>query len=201
MKVIYGIGKVKKVFKNVVLAIGVFDGLHLGHQELIKRAIKRAKDIKGKVFVMTFSPHPVHVLHPNVHLPFIVSVPYRLKLIKNLGVAACVVVHFTKRFSHLSPQKFIKKYLVEHINPKEVFVGDDFRFGENRSGTLDFFREAGRKYGFNINAVHPVVNGGVSKISSTTIRELITQGKLASAKKLLGRPVAIMGKEIGRAHV
>jgi len=195
MKVIYGIGKVKAAFKNAVLAIGVFDGLHVGHQKLIKAAVKKAKSLGGPAIVMTFSPHPVQVLHPNSCLPFVVSLPHRLKLIERLDVMTCVVVHFTKRFSKMTAQQFIKKYLVDHIRPKEIFVGNDFRFGENRSGTLEYFKEAGRKYGFKVNAVSPV-KGGKKKVGSSRIRHLISDGKLRLAKRFLGRDVSIMGKVV-----
>ncbi len=194
MKVIYGIGQVKGHFKNVVLAIGVFDGVHRGHQQLIKKAIEKAKKIKGQSVVLTFFPHPVHVLHPDVKLPLIVPLDYRLKLLENLGVDICLVTHFTKPFSRLTPDQFIKRYLLKHLKPKEIFVGDDFRFGQDRTGTLDFFKAAGKKYGFHVNGIHPVKESKKEKISSSHIRELIAQGKLDEAKHFLGRNVSIMGK-------
>lgn len=192
MKVIYGIGKVKNVFKNVVLAIGVFDGLHKGHQALIANAIKRAKAIGGQAVIMTFAPHPVHVLHPHVHLPYIISIPLRLQFIAGLGAAGCIVIKFTKRFSKLSPQSFIKKYLVNSIDLKEIFVGDDFRFGQNRDGSLDFFKEAGRKHGFRVNVLDQIKGRG-RKISSTLIRQLVAEGKLSDVRRYLNRPVTISG--------
>jgi len=195
MKVIYGIGKVKKTFKNTVLAIGVFDGLHAGHQKLIKAAVRKAKSLGGPAIVMTFSPHPVQILKPDKYLPFVISLPHRLKLIEQLDVAACVVVRFTKRFSQLAAQEFVKSYLVEPIKPKEIFVGNDFRFGKNRSGTIEYFKEAGRKYGFKVNTVFPV-KGGRKKIGSSRIRSLITDGKLYAAKHFLGRNFSIMGKVV-----
>jgi len=195
MKVIYGIGKVKKVFKNTVLAIGVFDGLHIGHQKLIKAAVKKAKLLGGPAIVMTFSPHPVQVLKPDNYLPFVISLPHRLKLIERLDVMACVVVHFTKQFSQLAAGEFIKRYLVDRINPMEIFVGNDFRFGKDRGGTLEYFKESGRKYGFKVNTVFPV-KGGRTKIGSSRIRRLIINGKLHSAKNFLGRNVSVMGKVV-----
>jgi len=193
MKVIYGIGKVKKTFKNAVLAIGVFDGLHIGHQKLIKAAVKRAKVLGEPAVVMTFSPHPVQVLQPDNYLPFIISLPHRLKLIERLDVMTCVIVHFTRQFSQLTAQEFIKRYLVDSIQPKEIFIGKDFRFGKNRSGSLELFKETGKIYGFKVNAVSPV-NGGRKKIGSSRIRRLITEGKLYAAKKYLGRNFSTMGK-------
>ena len=195
MKVMYGIGKVKQSFKKAVLVIGVFDGLHLGHQQLIRQAVKRAKAIGGKVVVLTFWPHPVHVLHPEIHLPLIISLPHRLTILSTLGVDACVVVRFTKRFSQMTPHRFIQQYIVKGVRPKEVFVGDDFRFGQDRTGTLDLFQREGQTYGFNVNPVRSV-RGGVAKISSTHIRELISDGQLKAAQRWLGRPVALMGRVV-----
>ncbi len=195
MKIIYGIGQAREKFKNVVLAIGVFDGLHRGHQALIKKAISKAKLLRGQACVMTFDPHPVHVLHPDVYLPLIVSLPHRLYLMEKMGVAAAFVVNFTKRFSRLSPQEFIKRYIVDVIKPAEIIIGDDFRFGKDRLGTLEYLRQAGRKYGFRVNAVD-AVRGGKKKISSTLIRQLIAGGKLNDAEKLLGRKVSLMGKVV-----
>jgi len=195
MRVIYGIGKVKKIFQNAVLAIGVFDGVHIGHQKLIRMAVERAKAIKGEAVVMTFSPHPVQILHPQNYLPYVVSLSHRLKLIEHLDVAACVVVRFTKKFSQLSPQQFVKRYLMDSIQPKEVFVGDDFRFGQNRQGTLELFEAAGRQYGFKVNAISSV-QGGDKKIGSSRIRQLILNGKLRLAARFLGRDVSVMGKVV-----
>lgn len=195
MRVIYGIGKAKKIFKNTVLAIGVFDGVHIGHQKLIKAAVQKAKSLGAPAVVMTFSPHPIRVLHPDNYLPFIVSLSHRLKLIERLGVMACVVVRFTRRFSQLTPQQFIKRYLIDHIRPREIFVGDDFRFGKNRGGTIEYLKEAGRKYGFNVNAMAPV-KGGQKKIGSSRVRHLITDGKLHIANRYLGRNVSVIGRVV-----
>jgi len=195
MKVIYGIGKVKKTFKNTVLAIGVFDGVHIGHQKLIKAAVKKAKSMGGPAIVMTFSPHPVQVLKQDKDLPFVISLPHRLKLIEHMGVMTCIVVHFTKQFSQLAAQQFVKRYLVNPIQPAEIFVGNDFRFGHNRGGSLEYFKEVGREYGFHVNSI-PAVKAGQTKIGSSRIRRLIMEGKLIAAKRFLGRNVSVMGKVV-----
>jgi len=192
MKVIYGIGNVKRILKNTVLAIGVFDGLHLGHQKLIKTAVARANILNGKGYVMTFFPHPIRILRPEIYMPYIVSLPYRIKLIAGLGVTGCIVSRFTKRFAQLSPQRFIENYLMRYIRPVEVFVGDDFRFGQNRTGSVELFEQIGKKFGFKVHVVSQI-KSGVGKISSTRIRELIASGRLKHAGALLGRNVSIMG--------
>ncbi len=200
MKVIYGIGKIKKTNAKIVLAIGVFDGLHLGHQEVIGEALERAKVLGGKAVVLTFSPHPMQVLHPENHLSLIVSLDHRLKLIEEFGVDTCVVIPFTHRFSMLSPDNFIKRYLVDHIDPCEVYVGDDFRFGHNREGNLNFFRGEGARKGFEVHGVHFVrIASHIKKanekrkISSTFIRRFIHRGALNDAALLLSRRVSVMG--------
>ncbi len=195
MNVIYAIGKVKKKFKNAVLAIGVFDGVHRGHQALIQGAIRRAQQTKGDPLVMTFWPPPVHVLRPELGLPYIISLQHRLKLIEELGAKACIVVHFTRRFARLSPEQFIRRYLVAHIAPKEIYVGNDFRFGQGREGTLEYFEQVGAKYGFKVRAVD-AVKTGEKKIGSSIIRQLIGEGKLSQAARLLGRAVSVMGKVV-----
>ncbi len=192
MKVFKGIASVKGEFKNSVVAIGVFDGLHLGHQLLIRKAVERAKSLRGQSIVMTFDPHPVHVLRPENHLPLLVSLPFRLKLIAALGVDAVVVVRFTKTFSRLSPQQFISKYLVMPFLPREIIVGDDFRFGQNRSGTISVFADAGQKYAFEVVSVK-TTKAGHKKFSSTVARDAIAVGNLKKASAVLGRPVSLLG--------
>ncbi len=194
MKVISGVGKIERKFRNAVVAIGVFDGLHRGHQMLIRKAIARAHAVHGEALVMTFMPHPVRVIHPEIHLSYIISLAHRLKLIEALGVSACIVVRFTQRFARLTPQRFVQHYLAR-FQPLEIFVGDDFRFGQDRIGDLDYFQRAGVTYGFRVNVVR-VVKGRGKKIGSSMLRRLIPDGKLAQAARLLGRPVSVMGQVV-----
>jgi len=193
MKVIYGTGKTRKYFKNPVVTIGVFDGLHMGHQKLIRAAVRKAKRINGTAIVMTFAPHPVQVLHPNKYLPFIVSLAQRVELFERLGVHACIVIRFTKRFSRLTASQFVKKYLADYLRPKAVFVGEDFQFGKDRQGTLDYFKKEGARYGMEVHTVSSV-KVGKRKIGSSRIRRLITEGRLSAIKRHLGRDLSIAGK-------
>lgn len=198
MKVTFGIGKIKKRFKKPILAIGVFDGLHLGHQALISKAIDRAKVLKRDVCVLTFWPHPLHIVRPSLKLPLIISLSHRISVLEQMGIDECIVARFTKKFSEMSAGSFIKRYLVDKINPQEIFVGTDFRFGHNRSGSLEYFKKLGDSRGFVINIVNPVPavkkKMGVEKISSTLIRNFIAEGNIKGAARLLGRPVSVMGK-------
>ena len=195
MKVMYGIGQIRKKLKNTFVAIGVFDGVHRGHQHVISQMVRRAKELGGKSVVITFFPHPVRVLHPEVKLPYLVSLQHRLQLIEKLGVQVCLVMHFTKKFSALSPETFVKKYLINQLGVKEVFVGDDFRFGQNRSGDLELFIDIAQRYNFYVNVVSEL-HQGRRAIHSRCLRELIVCGELAQAAELLGRRFSILGKVI-----
>lgn len=192
MKVIYGIGRIKRKMPASVLALGVFDGLHRGHQYLIRQMIRQAKAKKAPSVVMTFFPHPVNVLNPRVNVPLLVPLKYRLALIERLGADITCVVNFTKEFSRLTPRLFVEKYVVGKINPKEIFVGQNFRFGRNRGGTVNFLKAQGRHYGFCVRAVSSLKDSG-DVISSSRIRALVLDGDVSRAGGLLGRPVSLFG--------
>ncbi len=194
MKVIYGIGQTKKIFTRPVLAIGVFDGVHLGHQYLIKQAVQKAKALNGTSIVMTFFPHPSHILRPEDELRLLTSLDQRLKFISQMNVDFCYVIPFTRRFSGISAEDFLERYIVKAICPREVFVGRNFKFGKNRKGHTDFLKEEGQGHGFKVNVVPPQQLNGV--ISSTRIRKLILQGKVEKASRLLGRKVFVSGRVI-----
>ena len=139
MQVFSGLGRSAKIrsrLKNVVAAIGVFDGVHLGHQAVIARAVDEARRINGKSVVVTFHPHPVQVLHPERFSSCLTTLPQRLKLIASLGVDACWVIPFTKRFASTTPGDFVKKILMGRLGLKRIVVGSDFHFGHDRSGAI-----------------------------------------------------------------
>ena len=195
MKVVKGVHAIPAVPRRAVVAIGVFDGVHRGHRLLLKRARDAARRIGGTPVVMTFDPHPVHALKPDLKLPLIVSLKHRLKLIADQGIPLAVVINFTRRFSRLKPEAFIRRYLVEPLRPAVVIVGDDFRFGQDRTGTIEHFERAASRYGFKILTVK-ASSRGQKTVSSTRIRELIASGRLSAAGRLLDRPVAVLGRVI-----
>ncbi len=193
MKIISAPGDIKTVkFERSVIAIGVFDGVHLGHKYLIRKMVVKAKALKVTSIVITFFPHPIHVLQPKIRLPLIVSLKHRLNLIEDLGTDVCVVIPFTKKFSRLSPRQFIEKHLVKKYHPREVFIGSDFRFGQGRRGDLILLKQNGNRFNFKVNIV-PSVLLGSKVISSTLIRRLIEHGRLNLASRLLARKVSILG--------
>jgi len=202
MKVIYDIGKFNQKIVRPILAIGVFDGLHVGHQKILRQIIQRAKAIHGQSVVVTFFPHPSHVLNLKSHLLFLSTLEQRLDLIESMGIDICFVVRFTSDFASLSPREFIEDYLIKRIHPREVYVGYNFHFGHNRIGNPALLKELGNKYGFVVHVVSRI-RLNRSLVSSSSIRRLLTRGQLTIANKLLGREFSLRGKiekGDGRGH-
>lgn len=192
MIVIRNIRKLKRQFRNPVITIGIFDGVHRGHKKIISALVKRAKKIKGTSIVITIYPHPAKLLHPKTAPPLLISLNHRIRLIEELGVDVLLMLKFTKYFSNLTAEDFIEKILVEKIGIKEIIIGSDFVFGKDKLGNTPFLKEARKKHGFKVTKIRILKSSG-SLISSTRIRKLVTSGKLAKASNLLERPVSILG--------
>lgn len=193
MEVIQGLEKFQEDSRDLVLALGSFDGMHLGHQKVIKRAVYRARKIKGKSMVVTFHPHPRQTINPGNHLSLLTTGEQKLQLIDCLEIDLCLIINFDKKFSQMPPREFVAKILHQHLQVKEIFVGSDYLFGREKIGDLDFLIKMGREYGFQANKVKALQRKGEA-ISSTRIRQLIKEGKLGQARELLGRPYSILGK-------
>jgi len=195
MKVIFLNGRFKLHLKKTCAAIGIFDGMHRGHQYLIQQMLTTARRLKAQPIVITFFPHPAHVLRPDVKLGYLSSLEDRLALLNDWGVAVCLVVRFNFSFAHIEPQKFIKDILVKKLGVKAVFVGEDFRFGKDRSGDIALFQKLSVLYGYEMHAVSQLKQGRET-ISSTRIRQLVREGQLNQAAHLLGRAVSVSGAVI-----
>ncbi len=178
-----------------VAAIGIFDGVHRGHQAILKKAARRASFLKGTPAAITFFPHPLTVLAPALVPSLLLSLEQRLKAFQRCGIRVALVIPFTKAFSRLSPQDFVEQILVERLKVREVVVGHDFGFGKGRLGTVDTLRALGGQFGFKVHVVAPIRVGG-ERISSRRIRDLIREGKLSKASQLLGRPVTAVGRVV-----
>ncbi|RJP29798.1 MAG: bifunctional riboflavin kinase/FAD synthetase [Candidatus Omnitrophota bacterium] len=191
MKIIRGLGRLK-LYKNTVVALGVFDGLHLGHRKIIAEAVKKARHINGTSVVLTFWPDP----HYQDTLS---SFDHKLKLIGSLGVEVCIVLSFNSKISSLSPSEFISRIIIDRLNASYLYVGRNFKFGKNASGDFNTLIGLAKKMGINVVGLK-VIKAGGKIISSTYIRRLIRKGLLSQAEKLLLRPVSVHGKVIkGRA--
>jgi riboflavin kinase/FMN adenylyltransferase len=173
--------------------------VHRGHQYLIKKMLAAARRLKLKAIVITFFPHPAHVLRAKRVLGYLTSLQDRLSLIGDLGVSACLVIRFDRSFARILPEKFIEDILVKKLGVKAVFVGDGFRFGKDRRGDIALLERLGAKYGYEAHAVSGLKQGR-EVISSTRIRRLISEGKLNKAGHLLGRPVFISGDVVKGAR-
>ena len=159
MKVISLNGRSKLHLKKTCAAIGIFDGMHCGHRYLIKQMLSTAQRLRAQPMVITFFPHPVHVLRPDVKLEYLSSLQDRLGLLEDWGVEVCLVVRFNLGFAHMEPQKFIENILVKKLGVKAVFVGEDFRFGKDRSGDIALFQKLSALYGYEMHAVPQLKQG------------------------------------------
>lgn len=193
MEVIKGLKNLQKDFRNLVLTLGSFDGMHLGHQKIIGRVVYRAREIKGTSMVITFHPHPRRIISTKNYPTLLTTTEQKLKLISHLAVDVCLIINFNKNFSQMSPREFVVKVLYQYLNAKEIFVGSTYLFGKGKAGDINFLIRMGKEYGFRVNKVKAVRRKG-EVISSTRIRQLIQKGELSQAKELLGRPYSISGK-------
>ncbi|OIO40580.1 MAG: riboflavin biosynthesis protein RibF [Candidatus Omnitrophica bacterium CG1_02_49_10] len=200
MKVIYGIHNLRSKPRKAVLAIGVFDGVHLGHRKVISGAVRTAGKIGGESVVVTFDPHPADIFASAEKKPLIVSLKHRIKLISELGVDICLVVKFTGAFADLTPEKFITGFLLKKFGLHTIVIGDDYRFGRRAKGTASAFKSYGRRYGFRVRAVKKLIKNGLS-VSSSRIRALIKSGHLKEAATLLGRRVEVLGTVIRGSRI
>jgi riboflavin kinase/FMN adenylyltransferase len=173
-----------------VLAIGIFDGVHLGHQQIISSARDH-----GDVTVITFDPHPVSVVAPERTPTQIISLKDRIELLKSAGAKSVEVINFTKEFSQLSADQFIEDVLVGRFAAEHVVIGQNFNFGHKAQGTPKYLAQVGPKYGFNVNIVKLAEDRG-SAISSTRIRSLIIDGQIERANELLTRNYYLTGSVV-----
>ena len=186
----------KKKLKGSVVALGTFDGVHRGHQRIIKETVKYAKKLGVASLAITFDPHPQRLIVPERGLRLLTTLKEREELFCNLGIDGVVVMQFRKEMRKLSAKEFVKRYLVGKLGVQRVFVGFDYAFGKNRSGDVSHLKKWGKQYGFGVTVIPPV-SADHSAIKSRMIRKLISQGDFSQAIKLLGHPYEITGK-VGR---
>ena len=192
MRVLRSISELSTLPGPLFLAIGVFDGVHLGHQAVISTSAKHAMDAGGTPVVVTFDPHPIKVLRPDKAPHLLTATQHKIALIRDLGVAHLLVLHFDREFAATSPEDFVQQ-LVDHSKPlREICVGHEWSFGKGRAGNLALLKKLGEIHGFNVIGVEAVkVNGEV--VSSTAIRQAVEAGNLVKTTQMLGREYTILG--------
>ena len=192
METLRSISELSHLSGPIFLAIGVFDGVHRGHQAVISTSAAHARSANGTPLVVTFDPHPEKVLRPHAAPHLLTATQHKIALIRNLGVAHLLVINFDKKFAATPPEEFVRE-LVTHSKPlHEICVGHEWSFGKDRRGNLDLLNDLGGQFDFDVVAIQPVkLNGTV--VSSTAIRQAIEQGHLDKAAEMLGRPYTILG--------
>jgi riboflavin kinase/FMN adenylyltransferase len=187
-----GVDNTPSGWGRCVVTIGVFDGVHRGHQELIQRALQRARDSGLPLVLVTFDPHPSEVVRPGSHPPVLTPVWRKADLVDWLGVDAFFVLPFTTELSRMAPDEFVHVVLVERLHAAAVVVGHNFRFGHKAAGDLDQLRTLGSRFGFSTEGVGMLRDDDVT-LSSTFVRSSIDAGEVGQAAKALGRPHRIDG--------
>ncbi len=183
-------------FRNAVVTIGSFDGLHKGHQMILKRLEQLAETYDGESVVITFHPHPRHFLYPeNNGLKLLTTIDEKAKLMERYGVKNMVVVPFNKAFSEQSPDEYIQDFLIEKFNPRCVVIGYDHRFGKDRAGNIEFLKKHARQNEFEIVKIEKQEVDDIA-ISSTKIRRALENGDIKTANYLQGHPYSLSGTVI-----
>jgi riboflavin kinase/FMN adenylyltransferase len=202
MKILRAIAELESLPGPTHLAIGVFDGLHIGHQAVIGRALDSSRRLGGSAVVVTFDPHPVRVLRPEKAPRLLTSTQHKLKLIERLGVDAVLLLEFTLEFSKTPPEVFVEALARSSNHLSQVCVGEEWTFGANRSGSTKLLEQMAPKFKFQVQTVPPVLAGD-RVVSSTLIRSAVECGDLGSVAKYMGRDFTILGtvtegRQLGR---
>ncbi|MEP6900886.1 MAG: bifunctional riboflavin kinase/FAD synthetase [Actinomycetota bacterium] len=194
MKIFHGTDNAN-ILRGTVLTLGVFDGLHLGHQRIMQTVVESARINKAVPTVITFDPHPRAVLHPENSPPLLQTLDQRLANFEVLGIEQTIVIRFDKDFAAQDAETFLSDIVHERLQAREVFLGKGFAFGKNRGGNIELLREMSRKFGFFADEVAEVRLRG-QRISSSKIRKLLAEGRVNLARRMLGRPYGVEGQII-----
>ena len=191
MKIFHGTENAN-IQKPTVLTLGVFDGLHLGHQRIMETVAERARAVGAHATAITFDPHPRAVLHPESAPPLLQTLDQRLANLEVLGIEQAIVVPFTREFAGIDAEEFLKEIVHDRLQAKEVYLGKGFAFGKNRGGNIDLLRKMSAELGFFADEVPEVCLRG-KRISSSKIRHLLAEGRVNLVRRMLGRPYGVEG--------
>ena len=195
MNIIHASKELKPAGRKVCLAIGFFDGVHLGHQQIIRQTIADARHHDALALVLTFDRHPNTVVAPDHVPPLIYSLPQKLRAIESLGADTLLLIHFDETFSQQTGEEFIRHLAHDLGQIQSLCVGADFVFGHQRSGNVPLLKKLGGEIGFSVHGL-AAVSLDNQAVSSTRIREFIRSGDLDTVSQMLGRPYAISGRVV-----
>ena len=193
MKLIRGLHNITQQLPACVATIGNFDGLHLGHQHVIKQLKSVAEIHNQPTVVLLFEPQPVEFFIPDQAPRRLARLRDKIRQMSDIGIDYLVCLQFNRRFANLTAQEFVTKVLVERLNIKHLVIGDDFCFGKNRSGNFEYLKQCGLKFGFDVENTHTLMIDN-ERVSSTRIRECLSRNDMISTRHLLGRPYTLSGK-------
>ena len=187
---------------NTIITLGTFDGIHLGHKEIIEAVVQKATEFGGRSLLITFSPHPRKVIPGGNKIKLLSTLSEKKKIIETFGMDNLLVIQFTKEFSQQTPEEFVDKYLINGIGVKEIVIGYDHHFGKGRGGDIEILKKKGEEIGFGVTAV-PEYKIDDIIVSSTKIRKALIAGDIVNANKMLGRfysfeGVVVPGDKRGR---
>jgi len=191
MKIFHGTENAN-IQKPNVLTLGVFDGLHLGHQRIMQTVVERANKVEAHATAITFDPHPRAVLHPESAPPLLQTLDQRLANFEVLGIEQAIVIPFDKEFASHPAEDFLYEIVHDRLHAKEVYLGKGFAFGKGRGGNIDLLRRLSAELGFYADEVPEVTLRG-QRISSSKIRHLLSEGRTNLARRMLGRPYGVEG--------
>jgi riboflavin kinase/FMN adenylyltransferase len=193
LEIFRGVAELNRRLTRPVVTVGNFDGVHKGHQAILAKVIERAKALGGESVLYTFEPHPRRVLQPESGLRLLETFDQKMEVLASLGLDAVIAEPFDREFARMTPDRFIEHCLHECVAPIEVYVGYDFHFGRDREGSMRLLTERGPHLGFSVTVI-PEISVEGRDVNSTRIRELLAQGEVEEAAKLLGRPFTARGK-------
>lgn len=193
MKVFNNLEEIKQKFHKPFVTIGNFDGVHLGHQILFSEVVTKAYSQEGTSIAITFDPHPLKVVRPDIGIKLISTYEQKVELIEMADIDVLIVIPFTEEFALTTAENFVDEVLINKIGVHELIVGYDYAFGKGRQGDIAFLQEQGKKKGFPVTVVEPFYVDDMLA-SSTKVRELVSDGRMRDVKKLLGRYYQIRGE-------
>jgi riboflavin kinase/FMN adenylyltransferase len=192
MKIFRSSAEVPENFGPSVVTIGNFDGVHIGHRQIMRRVVALAREKGCTPAVLTFDPHPARVLAPDRAPKLLMTIDQRLRAMEAEGIEAVFLIPFSLEFAKMTPEEFAERILAGNLKARVVLVGKDFRFGYRQAGNLDTLRALGERFGFRLEVVAGIARRG-ERVSSTAIRKLIVDGSVSRACRMLGTPFALEG--------